>query len=149
MNSTETRNDITPDVADLDQATNWELMPQPKPAWAKSISYYPYETAAQKMRATPTQQAMSGLVDPVLARSSADLQAAAAKVVVSDAGIEIHGYVVTCDGNHVRVVWAVASGRHRQRTFKSETVFQPGDDRRWDGYLIPHERLAAIRQVAR
>ncbi|MEO6531902.1 MAG: hypothetical protein ABIO25_13375 [Specibacter sp.] len=70
-------------------------------------------------------------------------------MVVSDAGTEIHGYVVTREGKHVRVVWAVASGRHRQRTFTAETVFQPGNDRHWDGYVITHEQLAAIRQAVR
>ena len=81
-------------------------------------------------------------------RSSADLQATAAKVVVLDAGIEIHGYMVSREGNHVRVVWAVASGRHRQRTFSAKTVFLPAHGHRWDGYLIPFDKLAAIRPAA-
>lgn len=73
----------------------------------------------------------------------------AAKVVVSDAGIEIHGFVVAREGNRVRVLWAVASGRHRQRTFAAETVVQPSNDRRWNGYPVTDEQLAAIRQAAR
>ena len=101
------------------------------------------------MSSTNTQLATPRRAGPALTRSPTDLQAAAAKVVVSDAGIEIHGYVVTREGKHVRVVWAVASGRHRQRTFTTQTVFQPGNDRLWNGYLIPQERLAAIRQAAR
>lgn len=87
--------------------------------------------------------------EPAHTRSLTNLQAGAAKVVVSDAGIEIHGYVVTREGNHVRVVWAVASGRHRQRTVTAETVFQPGNNRRWDGYVITDEQLSVIRQAAR
>lgn len=81
-------------------------------------------------------------------QASADLLATAARVVVSDAGIEIHGYVVASEGNNVRVMWAVASGRHRQRTFSAATVFLPSYERRWDGYPIPFENLAAIRPAA-
>lgn len=99
---------------------------------------------------TPTMQpATSAQGERVLARSSADLQTAAAKVIVSDAGIEIHGFVVAREGNRVRVVWAVASGRHRQRTFIAGAIVQPSTDRRWNGYPITQEQLAAIRQAAR
>ena len=96
-----------------------------------------------------TKQATLGQVEHPHTRLSADLQATAARVVVRDGGIEIHGYVVAREGNHVRVMWAVASGRHRQRTFSAETVFMPGHDHRWDGYIIPFEKLAVIRLAAR
>lgn len=77
------------------------------------------------------------------------MQPEAAKVVVSDAGIEIHGYVVARAGNHIRLVWAVASGRLRQRTVAAEAVVQPRNGHRWDGYLITDEQLSVIRQAAR
>lgn len=96
-----------------------------------------------------TQQVTPSQVEHPHTRLSADLQARAARVVVRDGGIEIHGYVVAREGNHVRVMWAVASGRHRQRTFSDETVFLPGHDHRWDGYLIPLEKIAVIRLAAR
>ncbi|WP_104090463.1 hypothetical protein [Arthrobacter sp. GMC3] len=101
------------------------------------------------MSTTTTQPATPFQAQATLARSLTVLQAAAAKVVVSDAGVEIHGYVITRRGNHFRVVWAVASGRHRQRTFTAETVFQPGNDRRWSGYPIPDEHLAALCRATR
>lgn len=101
------------------------------------------------MSTSTTKRVTLSQVEPPHARSSADLQATAARVVVRDAGVEIHGYVVAREGNHVSVVWAVASGRHRQRTFSAETVFMPGHDHRWDGYIIPFEKLAVIRLAAR
>lgn len=81
--------------------------------------------------------------------SSAGLHSTAVKVVVSDAGMVIHGYAVAREGSHVRVVWAVASGRRRHRAFRAETVFRTGTDRRWDGCLISHGQLAVIRQATR
>ncbi|ALE92366.1 hypothetical protein AOC05_08615 [Arthrobacter alpinus] len=69
--------------------------------------------------------------------------------MVRDASIEIHGYVVALEGNNVRVMWAVASGRHRQRTFSAEAVFLPSYEHRWDGYLIPFEKIAVIRLASR
>ena len=98
---------------------------------------------------TTTQPAAPYQAEPAFTRSSADLLSRATKVVVIDAGIEIHGYVVARKGNHVRVVWAVASGRHRHRAFPDKTVFHPVNPGRWDGYLIPDDQLAAIRQAAR
>lgn len=93
---------------------------------------------------TSNQQATSFQTVPVLARLSAGPQATAAKVVISDAGIEIHGYLIAREGSQVHVVWAVASGRHRHRTFPAEAVSLPCDDRRWGGYPIPAERLAVM-----
>lgn len=82
-------------------------------------------------------------------RSSESLQATAVRVVVRDAGIEIHGYAFGSEGDHVSVVWAVASGRHRQRTFLADNVFLSGFGHRWDGYPIPLEKLAVIRPAVR
>ena len=95
-----------------------------------------------------TKQATLGQVEHPHTRLSADLQATAARVVVRDGGIEIHGYVVAREGNHVSVVWAVASGRHRQRTFSADNVFLSGFGHGWDGYPIPFEKLAALRPAA-
>ncbi len=101
------------------------------------------------MSTTTTKRVNLSQVDPLNTRSSADLQATAVRVVVRDAGIEIHGYVVAREGNNVRVMWAVASGRHRRRTFSAETVFLPSYENRWDGHHIPFEKLAVIRLAAR
>lgn len=98
---------------------------------------------------TTTQPATTGQAALAPTRSSADLPATATKVVVIEAGIEIHGYMVARQGNRVRVVWAVASGRHRHRAFPNETVFRPGNTCRWDGYLISDDQLAAIGQAVR
>lgn len=96
-----------------------------------------------------TQPVTQGQAEPALPRSSAVLLPTTPKVVVIDAGIEIHGYVVARKGNRVSVVWAVASGRHRHRLFPAERVFLPVNKGRWVGYLIPHEQLIAIRQAHR
>lgn len=98
---------------------------------------------------TATQPARPGQAELAPTRSSADLPSRATKVVVIEAGIEIHGYMVARHGNRVRVVWAVASGRHRHRAFPNETVFRPGNTCRWDGYLISDDQLAAIGQAVR
>jgi hypothetical protein len=98
---------------------------------------------------TATKQAdTSGQAGPAHAQSSTALPQTAVQVVVNDAGTEIHGYVVALEGKHVRVVWAVASGRHRHRTFPAERVFLPDNGRRWEGYLIPDGQLAVIRHAA-
>ena len=73
----------------------------------------------------------------------------AQKVIVRDAGTEIHGYVVARKGQRVLVVWAVASGRHRYRTFRAAVVSPHGDDHGWDGYLIPLEYLGVSDHAAR
>lgn len=85
---------------------------------------------------------------PARARSSSGLQVTAAKVVISDAGVEIHGYLMAREGGHVHVVWAVASGRCRHGTFPAEAVLLPSSERPWDGYPIPAGRLAVLDRAA-
>lgn len=101
------------------------------------------------MPMTTSQPTARCQADPALTQSPTDLLSEGTKVVVIDAGIEIHGYEVARKGNRVRVLWAVASGRHRHRTFSDKTVFQPDNPGSWDGYPIHDDQLAAIRQAAR
>ncbi|MET4004745.1 hypothetical protein BJ956_002406 [Arthrobacter psychrochitiniphilus] len=96
---------------------------------------------------TKTRLSLSQTEYPYI-RSPKNLQATAVRVVVRDAGIEIHGYAVAREGNHVSIVWTVASGRHRQRTFSADNVFLSGFGHGWDGYPIPFENLAALRPAA-
>lgn len=49
----------------------------------------------------------------------------AQKVVVNDGSHEVHGYAVGVNGALVEVVWAVASGRQRRRSFPGEAVSCP------------------------
>ncbi|MDR6620466.1 hypothetical protein [Sinomonas atrocyanea] len=65
----------------------------------------------------------------------------AQRVIVRDGGMEVHGYAVASDGRRVYVVWEVASGRRRQRSFNAETVFVPGTTLPWAGVPIPVGQL--------
>ncbi|MHA7269547.1 hypothetical protein [Arthrobacter sp. HLT1-20] len=100
------------------------------------------------MTPTTTQQLGPRPVDPGPAQSSIGFHAIARKVVVRAAGIEIHGYVEAKLGSRVRVVWAVASGRHRHGMFSAATVFPPSRDRHWAGYPISAERLGGFDKAA-
>jgi hypothetical protein len=65
----------------------------------------------------------------------------AQEVLVQDGGREIHGYAVGVSGTHVEVVWAVASGRQRRRSFPVDDVFLPSHSRQWTGEPIAAESL--------
>lgn len=76
-------------------------------------------------------------------------QGDAQKVIVRERGVEIHGYAVASDGRRVYVVWGVSSGRQRQRGFRPESVFVPGNSIPWSGVDIPADQLGGSRRIGR
>lgn len=77
--------------------------------------------------------------------SSPDAQ----RVIVRDGGMEIHGYAVASGSGKVYVVWEVASGRRRQRTFDAGSVFVPGTQLPWSGVPIPVGQLSDTYRIRR
>lgn len=75
--------------------------------------------------------------------TSADAQ----RVIVKDGGMEIHGYAVGSGGGRIYVVWEVASGRRRQRTFDPASVFVPGTTMPWSGVSILPGQLSGPYRV--
>lgn len=71
----------------------------------------------------------------------------AQKVIVRKRGIEIHGYAVASGAGRICVVWDVASGRRRQRTFRAEDVFVPGMAIHWAGVTIPADQLGGPYRI--
>lgn len=69
------------------------------------------------------------------------------RVIVRDGGMEIHGYAVASDRGRVYVVWEVASGRRRQRTFDAGSVFVPGTALPWSGVSIPPGQLSGPYRI--
>lgn len=73
----------------------------------------------------------------------------AQRVIVRDGGVEIHGYAVASAAGRVYVVWEVASGRRRQRTFDAGSVFVPGTALPWAGVSIPAGELSGRYRIRR
>ncbi|MDQ0261389.1 hypothetical protein J2W20_003305 [Sinomonas atrocyanea] len=70
------------------------------------------------------------------------------QVIVSDGEAEIHGYALSLRGGRVNVVWEVASGQLRQRSFPAGKVFLPSAVRPWAGVPIAVGRLPGRPQQA-
>ncbi|MGY3565199.1 hypothetical protein [Sinomonas sp. RB5] len=77
--------------------------------------------------------------------SSPDAQ----RVIARDGGMEVHGYAVASGGGRIYVVWEVASGRRRQRSFNAESVFVPGTTLPWAGVPIPVGQLSGPYRIRR
>ncbi|NUP73595.1 MAG: hypothetical protein HOQ07_02945 [Sinomonas sp.] len=71
------------------------------------------------------------------------------KVIVRGSGMEIHAYAVETDGEWVRVVWKVASGRCRRRSISAENVFLPSSAYPWAGLIMSAEQLRSHHRAAR
>lgn len=63
------------------------------------------------------------------------------KVIVREGSREVHGYAVASRGDCIDVVWAVASGPQRRRSFPAEAVFLPADSEQWTGVPIADDGL--------